>query len=336
MTLGVAYVHRDLLAILCDPEDQTDLELVTSDDGDVMQGVLISGSGRIYPIVDGLPRFVSSTEEVHSFGAEWNHFNYDRFKANWSRHVVANTFGSAEVFRDQTVLDCGAGSGMQARWMAEAGARRVIALEMSHSVDGAMKGNLAGLANVDVIQCSIARPPIKRGSIDGIVICHNVLQHTRSVEETAKALWALLHSGQFVFNCYLKYPGLLWWLRWALIYRPLRAVLSRCPFRLVLIYAKVMAVLRFIPVLGGLLEKAQLVLRGEVPPGPGRMSRMYRAAVLNTFDWYGSHSFQHQKTPGELRALVSTLQPDSSKVRNLERYFRRPLPPGLAIRLIKS
>jgi uncharacterized protein YbaR (Trm112 family) len=330
-------MRRDLLAILCDPEDQSELELVTSDVGDeVMQGVLISGSGRIYPILDGLPRFVSVTSDVHSFGDEWNYFNYDLFKANWSEHVVSNTFGSAEVFRNQTVVDCGAGSGMQARWMAEAGAGRVIALEMSHSVDGVMKRNLAGVPNVDVIQCSITKPPIRRGSIEGIVICHNVLQHTRSVEETATGLWAMLHSGEFVFNCYLRYPGVFWWLRWVLVYRPLRAVLSRCPFWAILSYAKVMAILRFIPLLGGLLEKAQLVLRGEVPPGPRKLSRMYRAAVLNTFDWYGSHSFQHQKTPDELRALVSALQPDSSKVHNLERYLRRPLPPGLAIRLIKS
>jgi hypothetical protein len=48
---------------------------------------------------------------------------------------------------------------------------------------------------------------MRRRCIDGFVYCHNVIQHTPSVEKTAHALYALTAPGcEFVFNCYgLKY-----------------------------------------------------------------------------------------------------------------------------------
>ena len=116
----------------------------------------------------------------------------------------AVTYGRHDI-AGKLVVDAGAGSGMQSRWMREAGARRVIVLELSHSVDGVMSQNLRGLDGVDIVQCSIDRPPLKDGCIDGIVICHNVIQHTPSVETTARALWALVApGGEFAFNCYLQ------------------------------------------------------------------------------------------------------------------------------------
>jgi len=71
--------------------------------------------------------------------------------------VVTNTFGREDVFSGKIVVDRGAGSGMQTRWMTELGAQRVIALELSDSVDHVMKSNSGHLKNVDVIQCSIDR-----------------------------------------------------------------------------------------------------------------------------------------------------------------------------------
>ena len=337
-------MRSDLVDFLCDPIDHSNLTLslaTTGDDGDIQSGVLSSESGRQYPIVDGIPRFVRCIETargVASFGNEWNYFNYDLFKINWLTHVVAHTFGTTDVFRDKVIVDCGAGSGMQSKWMAELGAERVIALELSHSVDGVMRRNLAGMMNVDIVQCSIDQPPLKSGCIHGIVICHNVIQHTPSVEDTARALWRCVGTGgEFAFNCYMKYPDdWVWSLRWRLVYRPMRAFLSRRSFQTALAYAKTMACLRFVPLLGTILERAQFVVCGDVPQGPDQVRRQYKSAVLNTFDWYGSHQFQHQKSKEEIRALVSELQPDETLRRNVEAYLTRQIPPGLAMRLAKS
>jgi hypothetical protein len=159
------------------------------------------------------------------------------------------------------------GSGAQTLWMLEAGAKRVIVLELSHSVEGVVRRNLeaSGYTNWDIVQCSIDAPPIREQSID-LVMCHNVIQHTPSVErDGARAVPPRQAGGEFVFNCYQKNDqGLLRWIRLHCIFEPLRAVLSRCPFRVNLAYATVLAALRLVPGLGALLEKSGFCSRGVV------------------------------------------------------------------------
>ncbi len=335
-------MKRRLHAILCDPIDKSDLQLANikyDEHGDIFEGLLVSASGRTYPIRNGIPRFVEDPgmkERVQSFGDEWNFFNFELFKLNWLQHTVKNTFGSADFFRGKVIVDAGAGSGMQALWMSQAGAEYVISLELSHSVDGILKQNLARVDNVDILQCSIDQPPLKDRAIKGLVICHNVIHHTPSVEETARALWQIVsEGGEFVFNCYPKNDrGLVRKLRFAL-YLALRGFLSRRSFTFRLNYARVMSVLRFVPVLGVFLEKSGVMGRGVVPPGPGFLRRAYVASVLNTFDCFGGHAYQHHKTDEEICQLVHDLQPNPMKVLNTESYFSRPQPIGCALRLIK-
>lgn len=95
-------------------------------------------------------------------------------------------------------------------------------LDLSHSVDDVVKRNLAGVKNVDIIQCSIDAPPLRDESIEGIVYCHNVIQHTPSVEKTAHALYSLVApGGEFVFNCYpLNDKGLVRWGRFPSVSTP--------------------------------------------------------------------------------------------------------------------
>lgn len=336
-------MNLSILKYLCDPYDKSDLSLVDpvfSREGVVDSGKLVSSGGRIFEIKSGIPRFVSSdllSESVNSFGEEWNYFNFDSFQENWLSHTIANTFGSVEVFKGKVVVDCGAGSGMQTKWISSFGAQHVIALELSHAVDGVISKNLHGLSNVDVIQCSIDQPPIKDNVISGIVICHNVIQHTPSVEKTAHALWRMVGGGgEFVFNCYPKNDqGFLRKTR-LLFYYAIRNILSRLPFGAILFYSKLMATLRFVPILGWFLEKSFFMVRGEVSPGPNWVLRAWKAGALNTFDCFGSHSFQHLKTNDEIRALVSELQPNSALVENSDRYFSRPQPIGIGLRLFKG
>lgn len=336
-----------LLSLICEPVSKAPLDLVNprfDADGNIESGELVSPSGKSYPIVSGIPRFdgFAPKETVQSFGDEWNFFDFADHKENWLAHTVANTFGSVDAFEAKLIVDAGGGSGAQSRWFLEHGAKHVVMLELSHSVDGVAQRNLRGLKNVDVVQCSIDAPPLKDRCIDGIVYCHNVIQHTPSVERTARELFALTApGGEFVFNCYqLNDRGVLRWMRWHLIYRPVRAILSRMPFMVILSYARVMAILRLIPGIGGILEKLLLVGQGDVPRIAGQSSlehlrRRFRSAALNTFDAYGSHSYQHHKRDDEIQALINELQPDVSKVLNADKYFRRPPPIGCALRLFR-
>lgn len=341
-------MHREILPLLCDPEtaEPFDLEVEEADGEDVVTGALVTPSGRRWPIRNRIPRFVETAvpAEVRSFGDQWNHFNFADFRAHWLEHTVANTFGSPEAFRGRLVVDAGGGSGAQSLWMLEAGAARVILLELSHSVDDVVARNLGAgrWPNLDVIQCSIDRPPIRTGAIDGIVLCHNVIQHTRSVEETARALFALVApGGEFVFNCYRTgRANPMTFVRDRITQGPMRALMRRMPFPVILGYARVMGALRLVPVVGRLNDKLRLSLTGKVPPIEGegwlaRQRRIYRLTVLNTFDLYGSHAFQHRLSVDEQRRLVARLQPDPSKVANAEAYFATPQPTGAAIRIAR-
>lgn len=264
-----------LLDYLCDPVDGLPLKLVEAKrtkGGDITSGKLVGRKGRVYPIVRGVPRFVDRQvqETVDGFGDQWNFFNFDDFFAQWSDISMANTFGGLGYFKGKTVVDCGAGHGMQSKWMAEAGAVRVVALELSHTVDGIFKQNLKGMEDrVQVVQCSIDAPPIRAGSIgkNGLVICHNVIQHTPSVEGTARALWKLVgKGGEFAFNCYVRIDE-PWWQRARFKFHlGVRWVLQRSPFFVRWFYSHLMGALALIPSMDWVLEKALLAGVASVLP----------------------------------------------------------------------
>lgn len=336
-----------LLNYLCEPNTKASLQLVaavTDANDNISSGELVAPSGKRYPIINGIPRFVESvpTASVDSFGDEWNYFNFTDFKVNWLTHTVTNTFGTADAFKGKLIVDAGGGSGAQSKWFAEYGASHVIMMDLSHSVDDVVQRNLAVFKNIDVIQCSIDAPPLRDKSINGIVYCHNVIQHTPSVEKTAHALYALTApGGEFVFNCYpLNDRGLVRRVRFHLVYKPLRWVLSKMPFLLILFYACLMGILRLVPMVGTFLEKAGFCVQGNVPVIPqesaiARLIRRFRVTTLNTFDWFGSHTYQHLKSDTEIRALVYALQPDNTKVLNMDKYFLRPAPIGCALRIYR-
>jgi SAM-dependent methyltransferase/uncharacterized protein YbaR (Trm112 family) len=336
-----------LLKYLCEPLTKNPLQLVNevvSPSGNIVSGELVSSSGHRYPVINGIPRFLTSVHEstVNSFGNEWNYFNFTDHKYNWLNFTVKNTFENTDIFLGKLILDAGGGSGAQTRWFVEYGASHVILMDLSHSVDDVVQRNLAGLCNVDIIQCSIDAPPLRDESIKGIVYCHNVIQHTPSVEKTARSLFALTApGGEFVFNCYqVNDQGILRWIRFHMVYKPMRYLLSRFPFILILAYARIMAFFCLIPGLGYLFEKSSLAAMGKVPRLANEsfwfyLRRKFKTATLNTFDAYGSHTFQHHKTDDEILKLIESLQPDPEKVLNVDKYFQRPTPIGCALRIFK-
>ena len=338
-----------LLSLLRDPITKEPLKLVNEKivDGEIISGKLISASEKEYPIHNGIPRFVQSEEikkSVNSFGDEWNHFNFIDFKHHWAEHTIKNTFGTTDIFKDKVIVDAGGGSGAQTKWMLEYGAKHLILLDLSHSIDDVVLRNIdkSRWKNVDIIQCSIDAPPFADNSPFDLVICHNVIQHTPSVEKTAEALFGITkRGGEFVFNCYpLNDQGPLRWVRFHLIYQNLRKYLSKQSFSSILLYSKVMGLLRLLPLLGYALDKLSFCVTGDIPikkeePVAGRLRRKYRATVLNTFDTFGSHAYQHHKSDQEILDLVGRLQRDKSKVLNRDIYFTRPMPIGCALRVIK-
>ena len=286
-------MNPSILKLLCDPDTKKPLELINPSydtNGRVVSGELKSPTGKTFLIHRGVPRFVpfeSKDATVESFGDQWNFFNYDKYKKFWV-DSMKNTFGSLNIFKDQLVIDAGAGSGMSCVWMLENGAKHVIALELSHCVDGVLIENLekSGFKNWDIIQCTIDQLPLLPNSIDGMVYCHNVIQHTPSVEKTARSLFEIAKPGsEFVFNCYDKNEkGLFRKFRWRWHFA-LRDFLVKRSFKFRLNYSKIMGVLQFVPVLGFVLGKTWTLAdtRKSVPHGKGYFKRPDYELVAQLF-----------------------------------------------------
>ncbi len=86
--------------------------------GHIISGELASSNGNVYPIINGIPRFVENdpkSKTVEAFGDQWNLLNYNDFKWTWLAHTVGNTFGTTDHFKGKVVVDCGAGHGMQSK-----------------------------------------------------------------------------------------------------------------------------------------------------------------------------------------------------------------------------
>ena len=115
---------------------------------------------------------------------------------------------------------------------------------------------------------------------------------------------------------------------------------SHMPFWAILSYARFMGIVRLFPGIGAIAEKVRCCVQGDVPVIQGetvfsRLKRRYKTTVLNTFDSFGSHAYQHHKREDEIRLLISSLQPEAKKILNVDKYFSRPTPIGCALRIFR-
>lgn len=200
-----AWIH-----MLRDPIDGTKLKLFGSlkKRGHVISGTLIGGNGRTYLIKEGipilLPKQAQSISSVQSFAFEWDQWGYLFAKKSWLTNTVIPLLGTKKAFRGKTIVDAGAGSGAQSLWMAQAGAKLVVSLELSNTIFTRHKQTIKGFEDVIFpIQCDIACLPITLKP--DILYCMNVLQHTKNPKITFKNLARLLRKKSiFLFNVYNK------------------------------------------------------------------------------------------------------------------------------------
>lgn len=226
-------VKRQWLDLLHDPIDHSALhfENITESDGeDIIAAEIKSASGHTYPVKMGIPSFVSgatqTTDSVSSFEFEWNSFGFSYAKTGWLEDLVKPLVGSESYFKDKVIVDAGAGSGSQSAWMASAGAKLVMSLELSNGIYDMHHKTVAPYKeNVFPIQCDIAMLPIKQ--TPDLLYCMNVIQHTASIKRTFKGLCDILgQNSTFMFNVYTQKQstGLI---------KALRSVTTRLPFQLV-------------------------------------------------------------------------------------------------------
>jgi SAM-dependent methyltransferase len=193
-------VRSELLDILADPVSGGALTLAEGDE-------LRSEDGRRYPIIRGIPRFVSTSDEGQrqtqsSFGYKWNRrdsFGSPGMRAElhaWllDRYGFDSPYEMRRYFAARRrTLDAGCGAGFAASaflgddWSQDA---EWVGLDISDAIDVARE-LLGAYPRTHFVQADVLRPPFREATFDAI-ISEGVLHHTPSTEQAFKSLVALL------------------------------------------------------------------------------------------------------------------------------------------------
>jgi len=279
--------------VLCDPVDGTKLKLVNPviKKGHIVSGKLLGGLGNVYRIKEGIPILLppgtQSLGSVESFAFEWNEWGYLFAKKNWLKNNIRPLLDTESRFKGKVIVDAGAGSGAQSRWMAEAGAKLVISLELSNTIFNRHKETIKGFEDIIFpIQCDITYPPI--AIKPDILYCVNVLQHTKDPKKTFENLSSLMHKkGIFLFNVYNK-EGFLG----SKTVEVFRQVIKWLPFRIWKWFSFLVALGIF-----GLAKIAPWVIKAKY--GNVHFSSDFKELWLQIYDAFGQHYYQFPLTQKE-------------------------------------
>lgn len=287
-------MREQLLEVLAEPGTGATLELrdARANGHGIEEGKLVSTqTGREYPIIRGIPRFVDPSNYTASFGMQWNAFRDVQLDTSAGgghsrQRFDDETRWTEERLKGKWVLDGGCGAGRFAEVSAARGCN-LLALDMSSAVEAARE-TLKAFPNADVVQGSLLEPPVRRGAFD-FAYCIGVAQHTPSPETAVRqVVESVKPGGEFALTIYARQP----WTKLNAKYL-VRPVTKRLPKK-ALLGAIEHAMPVVFPVAERLfkLPKVGRVARFAIPfavyleeerPTWGRDQR-YRESVLDTLD----------------------------------------------------
>ncbi|MBX2859797.1 MAG: methyltransferase domain-containing protein [Vampirovibrio sp.] len=237
-------MNSEILSNLCCPQCP-DAELILEnpqyEKDRVASGALkCKGCKKIYPVRQFIPRFTDtdSTEQTteaqiaQNFGDAWtiyadqravNPYTLEQF-LDWIEPLTPDDFTG------KMVLEAGSGLGGFTAYAASDafGAKQVIGLDISHSVDAAIP-LLLEHPNLSFVQGDILNPPLKPASID-LTYSIGVLHHLSHPQIGFNRLAPLVKPlGQFFIWVYgAENNGFVVW-----VVDPLRKLMSKLPVNIV-------------------------------------------------------------------------------------------------------
>jgi len=218
-----------LLNHFVDPEFRMRLELIESvyENGKLKTGQFMSRvSGNKYPIIDYIPRFVSSDNYASNFGIQWNIHSDTQLDSytgsSYSRDRLFSTTGWAENLIGERILEAGSGAGRFTEILVSTGAD-IFSFDFSNACEANYRKNGAA-RNLSLFQGDIYSIPFHTRSFDK-VLCLGVIQHTPDVRKTIFNLAEMVRpGGELVVDCYPK----IWraMIHWKYILRPITTRIS--------------------------------------------------------------------------------------------------------------
>lgn len=202
-------MKEQIVTYFCCPGCRGDLEAKanTSDGGEIKEGQLVcSNCGGAFPIMNHIPRFVSSENYAASFGYEWNKHartQIDKFSGTTiSKDRFFKVTRWPGDMKGQLIMEAGCGAGRFTQVAIDTGAQ-VFSFDYSNSVDANLKNN--GMPeNLCLFQADIFNIPLKHEKFDK-VFCFGVLQHTPNVKMAFMSLLPYLKDGgEVVIDVYAR------------------------------------------------------------------------------------------------------------------------------------
>src|SRR5215207_10851126 len=149
------------------------------------QSDLKCANGCVIPIVNNIPRFVSSDNYASAFGQQWNKFRKTQLDSHTGTTISRDRLqrclgGSLDVSKGKSVLEVGCGAGRFTEVMLKAGAR-VFACDLSSAVEANYENCRQLGPDYFVCQADALKLPVAPQSFD-FVVCLGVIQHTPSPE----------------------------------------------------------------------------------------------------------------------------------------------------------
>jgi SAM-dependent methyltransferase len=170
-------MHPKFMDVLCCPDtgERFSLEIVEQRvNGLIITGALRTRGGRSYPIIRGVPRFVTAEAYADSFGVEWNRWPRTQFEfENMGRPMEGHTTRmwerithvAPDQVRDRTIVEFGCGPGRFLDVVRSKGGY-AVGIDLSNAVDAARQ-NFANDPDVLVVQGDLLNPPFLPGVMDG-------------------------------------------------------------------------------------------------------------------------------------------------------------------------
>lgn len=249
----------------------------------------------VYPIVDGIPRFVADDNYAGSFGFQWNTHEKTQLDSYTGRPIserrLFDVTGWPKDMSGQLILEAGSGAGRFTECLLKTGAT-VFSFDYSSAVDANARNN-GSSERLFLFQADMRDIPLRRAAFDQ-VMCLGVLQHTPAPEECFGRLAEMVRpGGELVVDVYRKSAVAM--LQWKYVLRPittrvdkrkLYGVLSRVVPSLIPVAKKMRRIAgrtgaRLIPI----VEYSHLGLSPELNT---------QWAILDTFDMYSPAHDQPQ------------------------------------------
>lgn len=211
---------------------------------DIVSGELHCACGAVYPVINGVPRFLkeyrldlsshgnpAASQVQKRFEYQWKRWGRDEVifgrKKEESRQFFSDFSGSPiqpEYLKGKVTLDAGCGHGRFAQIMAEYGAFSV-GLDLGDGVEIA-RWRVKDYPNASVVQGNIMSPPFRKDIFD-YIWSNGVIHHTPDTRKAFSRLAELTKRGGYV-DIWV-YPKKS--LAWEITQKTIRSVTTRLPAR---------------------------------------------------------------------------------------------------------